>query len=39
MTADGYLVLRFTGREVYRDVSEVASEIEDILIEQATKRL
>lgn len=33
------MVLRFTGREVYRDPSEVASEIEGILIEQATKLL
>jgi very-short-patch-repair endonuclease len=39
MTADGYMVLRFTGREVFRDTSEVASEIESILIEQATKLL
>jgi very-short-patch-repair endonuclease len=39
MTAEGYMVLRFTGREVYRDASEVASEIESVLIEQATKLL
>ena len=39
ITAEGYTILRFTGREVYRDVTAVASEIEQLLIQESLKHL
>jgi very-short-patch-repair endonuclease len=39
ITTAGYTVLRFTGREVYRDASAVTSEIEAFLIQESLKHL
>jgi len=39
MTSEGYTILRFTGREVYRDTTAVASEVEEYLIQESLKLL
>jgi very-short-patch-repair endonuclease len=39
ITFEGYTPLRFTGREVYRDATEVASEVESYLTQEALKLL
>jgi hypothetical protein len=39
MTSEGYTILRFTGREVYRDATTVASEVEEYLTQESQKFL